>query len=171
MLTLTFPLTIGVLMSDLVTCPIAPGMLRLGTPIRDLDWPGSCGVVLDADGDYPTFFWGWDQSEPENPVVDLTDATGRAHAAWWAKSKAPEALWLLNALGLWLEQGWGDHDRWVFWTALRDGPVDLAILKPFTATRLPDGSRLVDALALKAVVEHLIAGFVVKRSTPKPSES
>lgn len=144
-------------MNEDITCPSPLEMLRRGSPVVHHD---GIGVVCYISGDAVGVFNDWlgvvRDRHPGMLKMDLTDATGRAHAAWWAKTQAPQALWLLNALGLWLELGWCDEDITIFWEALiRTHAVHG--LDPADDTRLPDGSRVVDALALRAVVLHLIA--------------
>lgn len=105
--------------------------------------------------------------------MDLTDATGRAHATWWVASQVPECtslapIWtpLSGPSRASLEVSWMmmGEDEDVGFTACVEALAfqhyivpALADLDPTDDTRLPDGSRVVDALALKAVVEHLIA--------------
>ena len=97
--------------------------------------------------------------------MDLTDATGRAHAAWWVAGTigghVPRLMRDNYRHQKWLSIFIGD----TCYVSRRGGRRQreqvvvpaLAHLDPTDNTRLPDGSRVVDALALKAVVEYLLA--------------
>ena len=115
----------------------------------------------------------------EDIALDLTDATARAHLAWWLAEQTTEpegafaALWygtpdgsVGQRVGIWRlsfrSLSWplspsscGQH----VYTA-RDCPT-LASLDSDDARMLPDCSRLVDALALSLVARH-VAGLEVK---------
>lgn len=96
-------------------------------------------------------------------ALDLTDATGRAHAAWWlhkwARTQGMVVLLAVeNALGLWLQAGWSDSDRRVFWDSLDDWLYLSGDLDPNDLRLLDDGGRWVDAEALKLVCVH-VAGI------------
>lgn len=84
--------SMGVAMSELLTSIPGdiPGLLRRGSPVRvqtismvvsALPVDGIGGWLAD-DG----FRCSWPISVPV--LLDLTDATGRAHAAWWAEASA-----------------------------------------------------------------------------------
>ena len=117
---------------------------------------------------------------PREPLsrlhLDLTDATGRAHAAWWlALREVPTSHHLDPAAVSWARApaqasaGWAMH--WcaravvgggsltgTWWTGSDGSPLPralLADLNPNDDTRLPDGSRRVDAEALRRVVLHV----------------
>lgn len=113
-------------------------------------------------------------------VVRLGDATGRAHARDWLAAQLPEALpsevdgggrpipiaacglaWVPDSVfPLWALESWNCNYRQAF-VANVGGLIrcievpTLADLDPDDDTRLPDGSRRVDALALRAVVLHV----------------
>ena len=155
------------------TCPATLEMLRKGSPVITHDGPG---VVLYVDGDavlvYVERLHAIAVFSADALEMDLADATGRAHVAWWlgaqfGLSLPPLAWWWSapRAGGLFVV-GDTNEGRAEFGPP-SDSPLSpgwwvlvpaLAHLDPTDDTRLPDGSRLVDALALKAVVEHLVAG-------------
>ena len=112
-MTLTFPLTIGVLMSDLVTCPAPIEMCRPGSPMRVVrDYPDPDphnedeSAMLDGIGQRVIFFGDYDEadhraSDPRvvrvldfgdgevDPIplealaMNLDDETGEQHAVSW----------------------------------------------------------------------------------------
>lgn len=166
-----------------------PGLLRRGSPAI-CPW-GPCLVLDPAPhevNDDPDVIVVWatrasdDRSQmrwykPRNIGLDLSDATGRAHAAWWLA-----------------DQGWGDgtvdhehvagpwssgdtRETWPTSIYLGDGGFAvasepqttgdvwlvvpaLAALDPADRTRLADGSLQVDAEALRLVCLH-VAGMGV----------
>lgn len=173
-----------------------PGLLRRCSPVRNLRGT-RCGIVLSDLGD-GALAVEWDPTHDEARVVawgepfaersdlialDLSDATGRAHAAWWLADR--EGL-SVPAWPSWRKSG---HALWALRTPWRYGqtagapPIDgmerryqpdaapehaarrwpllyrtvpaLAALDPDDDTRLPDGSRWVDAEALRLVVLHV----------------
>lgn len=119
-------------------------------------------------------------------ALDLTDATARAHAAWWLADRLDRmpyhglptlCLWP----GLW-SLAWQDIDRdrlhEVALSSQDDGCEDFhgAIRVPALAnldledTRtLPDGSRWVDAEALRLVCLH-VAGRGDRNSKEAPND-
>lgn len=159
-----------------------PGVVRRGTPVlAHAVWfpPRAPGVVVRAGE--TNHLVGWDNesdwsedSRMESNVdvwdllVDLTDATGRAHVAWAVAAGrwvGPSDLTAAGRLG-------ADCMKWdgpsipffrLHSADPRRGPVGradwaplVAHLDPTDETRLPDGSRLVDALALQAVALHVL---------------
>ena len=139
------------------------------------------GVVAVRDGGLSDIYEvgesEFDDIHPEQVALDLTDATGRAHAAWWLGGVGASfhlacdghRRWELHggerpresALRAW--EGIGPDARRLRgvppeygWDA-EDVPA-LAALDPNDPRILPDGSRLVDALALSLVGRHLLAG-------------
>jgi len=120
--------------------------------------------------------------------LDLTDATGRAHAAWWlagqcGKGEPYRDGWWYVAGFQWHQpyRTWSDRRRVRMFTignlcawADRVDPNDdgwmraipaLADLDPDDPRTLPDGSRWVAAEALRRVVLH-VAG---RASDPEPT--
>jgi hypothetical protein len=95
-------------------------------------------------------------------LLDLTDATGRAHAAWWLADRygrdhdeIPVAGPLHRGSGEWVMYAptSARADDW-----LRFGPKSvpsLADLDPADHRLLPDGSRWEEAEALRRVVLHV----------------
>lgn len=110
----------------------------------------------------------WDRVNFAGLALDLTDATGRAHLAWWihehhcawwetASGVCPGSLVASHSLRIYaVGAHYPDSPDTYSWTE-RDIPA-LATLDPNDPRRLPDGSRLVDALALSLVGRHLLAG-------------
>lgn len=157
--------------SELTLPGSIPGLLRRGSPVYDarddlygtvVEAPMGLAVYSPTEGDGDIHHlddeWG----------LDLHDATGRAHAAWWV---AERVKW------------WPGHPAHAVWRCMEDmmrqssamepfawgiGPGHwwpsthhaLAHLNPNDPRTLPDGSRYVDALALKLVCEHLAGGAV-----------
>lgn len=154
-----------------------PRFLRECSPVAlmrqiDRDIPvGTRGVVLrvvDANTFIVAFCWSTPPHNGDDEVIAevsgediealLTDATGRAHAAWWL-AKADDARWSKAAIhGVWnlttLKQDpaylttYGAHNAWINVPSLAD-------LDPNDPRLLPDGSRWVDAEALRRVCRHV----------------
>jgi hypothetical protein len=105
-------------------------------------------------------------------ALDLTDATGRAHAAWWLASKMPTGQrphhsplettsWVSGSFG-WLltnmregHRGWRGSAGGLSVGTMPQVLPALADLDPNDVRLLPDGSRWVDAEALRRVVLHV----------------
>lgn len=158
-------------MSELTLPGTIPGLLRRGSPAVRLPMTPVGGAVVDRDG-WPCMIvecgedvaavaysdGGTTLAEDDVPLadlaLDLTDATGRAHAAWWVVDKdfgdAPiEAHMAISGAMI-----WGLLASPVASEAVELWPV-LRTLDPADPRLLPDGSRLVDALALRLVVLHV----------------
>ena len=79
-------------MSETLTLPgTIPGLLRFGSPVRSATDPLRLGVVVGTGSSRGLLVWWcmaecaeWCPSEGGPVALDLSDATGRAHAAWWA---------------------------------------------------------------------------------------
>jgi len=173
-------------MSSDLTLPAIPGLLRRGSPCFIGTGPNrnaaTISQIIDAHGAEVTTV----HREPHKRVsfcytfqslhLDLTDATGRAHAAWWlARREVPVGYHLDPAAVSWSRApaqaacGWALH--WLaramsgggsltgsWWTGSHGSPVPtdlLADLDPDDPRLLPDGSRWVDAEALRRVVLHV----------------
>lgn len=186
-------------MSELALPGTIPGLLRRGSPVvaarlirapgprarsRDIVVKaGTRGVVQTAGPDASVVAF---EGIPDTLVVrndalalDLTDATGRAHAAWWVASRFPEdfpayvlagtpiaapgVLWHCDPAMRgrnWVLATW--NTNWcLYFTGrpmglikVRDVPP-LADLNGEDPRLLPDGSRWVDAEALRLVVLHV----------------
>lgn len=93
-------------------------------------------------------------------VLDLTDATGRAHAAWWLAAKGVKwwpdepnyttATWRAGQYGAFYSPMW-ELGRQHWW------PADFHVFAGLShgdSRLLPDGSRWVDAEALRLIVLH-----------------
>ena len=123
------------------------GTVSLVVP-RSVDWPRE-----DEDGDHDCCHWDW-------AALDLTDATGRAHAAWWCDERLCEG-------GI-DSEGVCQHELFCLTVRPHDGVVEVQnglfyifddiILDPDDPRTLPDGSRWVDAEALRLVCLH-VAGM------------
>ena len=166
---------------DQITVPgSVPGLLRLGSVVLIQIGGGEAPGVVVRIGDSPVAIVSVDgftltEARPEELSLDLTDATGRAHAAWylggvgasWHLScdghrrweihggETPRAGVMLAYEGVGAEHrrmgGRPDYD-------VTDVPA-LDSLIPDDPRLLPDGSRWVDAEALRLVVLH-VAGVV-----------
>ena len=171
-----------------------PGALRRGSPVIKT-WNAPCipdddpndeftlhGIYLrDRDeGEAGRRCYCWFDSEQIGldvgfpPDIDLTDATGRAHLAWWVAEKETRvpcvAMWdgtpdgpVGERIGVWRlryrSRSWPGTPSCtgcgVYTSRLEKY---LSTLDPDDPRLLPDGSRLVDALALSLVAQH-VAGL------------
>lgn len=119
-------------------------------------------ALHDTTGPAP---WVSDAAPLVALALDLTDATGRAHAAWWLAAK----LWpddgpyiaaavvpgrTIGPLRMGISTvSTQEGDRW---RGMPDAAEDaIADLDPRDPRLLPDGSRWVDAEALRRVVLHV----------------
>lgn len=96
--------------------------------------------------------------------LDLTDATGRAHAAWWLAPKLrPEVTERMGAAVTYGHADIGSPGYGLAVTCRLDGALwrrvddvpGLDALDPNDPRTLPDGSRWVDAEALRLVCLHV----------------
>ncbi len=152
------------------------GVLRRWTPITDEDGDeDGCVVWLEEDGRGLCYrsHLGRALAYPEEmptPGVSLLNATGRAHLAWWLASRVAE----IPCTAMWDGTPDGSEDRVGIWR-LRYRSLSwpnhpactgchpytprletyLSTLDPDDPRLLPDGSRLVDALALSLVARHV----------------
>jgi hypothetical protein len=100
-------------------------------------------------------------ARPRDLELDLTDATGRAHAAWWLAGAVGASHATRDEMGgvELIIDGRGDG----CWGAplcrfIPEGTVPaLANIDPNDSRKIPDGSRWVDAMALKLVCDHMAA--------------
>jgi hypothetical protein len=162
-------------MSPLTLPGTIPGLLRRGSPVRASNDPERLGVVVGTGSSLGTLvFWHWSETTSwtlETPVdLDLSDPTGRAHAAWWLAEHAdshPEgprsnAHWRpldcpddTDRYALLWQLKWFEPFGCGVWSF---GSLDcrsLATLDPNDPRLLPDGSRWVDAEALRLVCLHV----------------
>jgi hypothetical protein len=153
-----------------------PGLLRRGSPVTSMS--GGAGVIFGLPGydkGRPSL-WGicWQfviHQTDRPPLLDLSDATGRAHAAWWLASQIWRARdhrwrqpigWFAGA-GAWHLVTSGDDPGWASPDRKRGMSVgmeprtieSLRGLDMADARLLPDGSRWVDAEALRRVCLHV----------------
>lgn len=158
-----------------------PGVLRRGSPCVHDDGDECVVLRTDAGG-------AWCSGMPrhgQNPEtwwcgfaglsLDLTDATGRAHLAWWLalreKQEYPEIEIRHETARLaWEDRGeFNGGEGWFLCYEYTDGDsacyrmrcVGADRLDPADPRLLPDGSRLVDALAISLVARH-VAGLGVE---------
>ena len=119
-----------------------PGLLRKWSPVLvtiDSDKPPVRGVVIDPiiepdEPDLRCLVWnernGRDNKAAMFVYLDLTDPTGRAHAAWWVRA------WIINRGG---------------WSGLTAATLDLLVAicdgHPVTPTQIDTLARLVLRLA------------------------
>lgn len=165
---------------DLTLPGTIPGLLRRCSPVaimRDGGKVSAFGVVVDQPSDRVTWVRVLRDHDDEGPspwdrdcvALDLTDATGRAHAAWWLAGTFAGEMERQSALSVWrhregagrawrLEGAAGSERRFLArYTGCSFDVVVLTLsdLDPNDDTRLPDGSRRVDAEALRRVVLHV----------------
>ena len=163
--------------SNLLSFPLVDGVFRRGSPVISAD-DESEGVVVGArDTANPERMEVYIDNAPfpNDPLsprwnLNLREATGRAHLAWWLADAAKldfrwkstdfvqrfhgERCWSLGA-----EHSWhGSDDDMMSFLRSDDLVPSLATLDPDDHRLLPDGSRLVDALALSLVARH-VAGL------------
>ena len=170
-------------MSERITVPATlPGVLRRGTPVSPTHvgawhYPTSTDSnpqinSMRADSvvrrpPHPAYdsvyLCDWGNTPIAHCLVDLEDATGRAHVAWAIAAALGECQWA--PLVRW-EHPDGRAQAWTmqyganvcrFWYA-GTGRGPCHDLDWHDDTRLADGSRRVDALALRAVALHVLGG-------------
>lgn len=160
------------------------GLLRRGSPVVVTNEKYPFGIITHAysgDAAFAVLFPGTefdglgehDEYWLRNLALDLADATGRAHAAWWLAKTCNQNWW---APGRLRRKVGGTTPKYVLrgqsrgWFAKRDAAASyvcptLADLDPDDPRLLPDGSRLVDALALRRVCCHVAASKSPARAT------
>jgi len=152
-----------------------PGVLRRGSPITLLG--GSSGVVTELGGD--TDAWvareTWRDSYPISVIfLDLTDATGRVHLAWWllysggwgdvsgqdvvVREVVSSFNRSVRGVGVYGRDSVGEWRSCAVVGHPGDVVPSLSTLDPNDPRLLPDGSRWVDAAALSLVARH-VAGI------------
>lgn len=148
--------------------PTLPGTLRglLRGQSRVLHADLGAGIVWQCDctappHDRPAFpvFFGASsarQMDEREIDLDLSDATSRVHATWWALALCPHDGWYELHAGarLWLDPHISAQERTVLWRVLHHSARILCWLHdldPDDPRTLPDGSRWVDAEALRRV--------------------
>ena len=163
---------------SLLTLPgTIPGLLRRGSPV--VGWLGQRAVICGLTDDGHALVGCYDPPEFVEVIarvrvvmlaLDLSDPTGRAHAAWWlaaalGKTVTGGALWVAYGGSTRLASfrppvGWAlQYDAGQEWFSRGTGwaqRVDpLAALDSADPRLLPDGSRWVDAEALRLVCLHV----------------
>ena len=155
-------------MTERITVPATlPGVVRRGTPVWAWDEETPWTVLAEGNGKAvcaPCAGLGIPSCiNRGNLQVDLTDATGRAHVSWAIAAAIGECQWA--PLVRW-EHPDGRAQAWTipyganvcrFWYA-DTGRGPCIGLDWHDDTRLSDGSRRVDALALRAVALHVLGG-------------
>jgi hypothetical protein len=111
------------------------------------------------------FHEGYDDwHDPKTLHLDLEDATGRAHAAWWLAAKVTKHPIILSARLGYRHSEYGGFGWWLDWEsptmtgeAMLNEPIEQALsgLNLHDPRILPDGSRWVDAEALRLVCLHV----------------
>ena len=96
---------------------------------------------------------------PDLVALDLTDATGRIHAAWWAMERDRTLAFTLLALSR-PDMHRRPSMRRSVWGTLQAFCAYLSDLDPSDPRTLEDGSRRVDAEALRLVCLY-VAGLEV----------
>lgn len=141
-----------------------PDLLQMCSPVAKLVQAG--GVIVDV-GPKGRVLTYWPETRepmewvnPSEVFLDLTNSTGRAHAAWrlgahHSISHRPDWIRKLGGWELW-SYGGG------MWYQDFEGP--LADLDPNDPRLLPDGTRWVDAMALKLVCEHEMGALLMAES-------
>lgn len=141
-----------------------PGLLRRGSPVLCDIPPTLQGTVCCVDGGPAPDVWvSWDDPDVTDDWVssvhvrlDLSDPTGRAHAAWWLSGKTNGGtmrLYLARDV-LWYGPYAAREPVGAYRHANYQGVVPgLAALGISDNTRLPDGSRWVEVEALRLVCD------------------
>lgn len=149
------------------------GLLRRLSPVRIVataSAPGADGVLIGihpwgarvaVDPGTEDYFNSDETVMLDDLALDLSDATGRAHATWWLASKVYKAPGARPDLTVFRRRGNGwelssydDAHHPVSWTN-----TDLN-LDPNDQHRLPDGTPWVDAEAIRCAVLYTLAGLV-----------
>lgn len=121
------------------------------------EWMSLGGCHGDEDGFFRVHdgLVGLTYMEPERVFLDLSRAECRDRVV--RVLGGTDWVYVASAVGwwLWLDRQPSDRGEGRYYPA--SGPA-LAGLDPNDDTRLPDGSRLVDALALAAVARHILGG-------------
>jgi len=153
-------------MSDMTLPGNIPGLLRRGSPVvlatrtygGSVFLDGARGVVCSDGGRVAAETLGGSpvlvQTGAGDLSLDLTDANGRAHAAQWLGSQRGLSGGMAADLRRNIGGGvvlmvWAPGWRSAVWTSV-EVPA-LANLDPNDTRTLPDGSRWVDAEALRLV--------------------
>lgn len=141
-------------------------VLRRGTPIDVEGWGRSVAVnvVRTTPGVQRGFVRHAPDAAPDEGdlvmsdfdgiAVDLSDATGRAHVAWAVASRFGEVD--PNAPGECLISGVFGGDLLPTIDVWCAEVPELQALHNDDETRLPDGSRRIDAVALRLVAERVL---------------
>lgn len=141
-------------MHDLTLPGTIPGLLRRTSPVmawEEFTAQGQSVVVSLFFGGMTALIATPDGLHEERLAalsLDLTDATGRAHAAWWLAERAGgDGSQLIDGT---FDNGQRDIDMpdYLWGACCTD-------LYPHDPRLLPDGSRWVDAEALRRVVLHV----------------
>jgi hypothetical protein len=156
---------------DLLRFPgSVPGVLRRGSPVC----AGMVGraVSVGEDAGYSdgriivaTPYKTLNTFCKRDLALDLTDATGRAHLAWWLAGNTVNMRYPSQTTGRFeprtlcpghWQVSTSDNFHPLTWSA--EHVPSISALDPDDPRLLPDGSRLVDAIALSLVARH-VAGL------------
>jgi len=154
---------------DLTLPGSIPGLLRRGSPVF-VGLRQEPTVVREIDGSLVGVYVGWLDATDHRINLDLADATGRAHAAWWAMGLDYGCVLPLRMIsspfsdraavpcltGYPQDAGWAAAK--VAGHNVGTAVPSLTGLDHHDPRLLPDGSRWVDAEALRRVVLH-VAGL------------
>ena len=172
--------------NDLTLPGTLPGLLRRCSPVvvdgikavilsrdtRPADQrAGDWEVIADSQDSqdpfwvkYPMECYGISLSlKPEALALDLKDATGRAHAAWWLAGRLRPEVELMSVAVTYGHPTIGAGGYGLAVTCRNDGALwrrfddvpGLDALDPNDPRTLEDGSRWVDAEALRLVCLHV----------------
>jgi hypothetical protein len=136
-----------------------PGVVRRGTPVWAWDEDTPWAVLAVGNGEAvcaPCAGLGIPSLiDIGNLQVDLTDATGRTHVSWAIGGDVSDSRLHPTTDGGWLVAG-----RLYYPVAYPIGCTvpTLRGIDRKDDTRLPDGSYLVDVLALKVIALHVLGG-------------
>ena len=165
-------------MSPLTLPGTIPGLLRRCSPVTDAEGVAR-GLIYAMPGHYRAYpdWWGVNWNYLLQPCdatrlyLDLSDPTGRAHAAWWLEAQPVwSGVYRRSEGAWWFGERFGipnlSSGSFCAVARQRRAPWDFrwAVVVPSLANLvddgrlLPDGSRWVDAEALRLVCLH-VAGL------------
>lgn len=149
-------------MNSMLTLPgTIPGLLRRGSPVLYPKADDIPCVVVSMDKNSAVIGYPWPLNHEISDIwqlhelnLDLTDATGRAHAIWWLDYKCDRFGAWAGATNWHLRTELDGIKRWGPWSQEPNGYFCPALqdLDSDDPRLLPDGSRLVDAKAIQKVV-------------------
>lgn len=151
-------------MGDALTLPgTIPGLLRRCSPVvlvdaaRWWDADAKVGIVTSVEPFEVACGTAWEPADRRQVFdLDLTDATGRVHAVSWLAEQRTETTPTVALFGYSMKVGWvlnlgEDSSIAGMWDDV------LANLDPHDPRLLPDGSRWVEAEAIRLACLHAAA--------------